>query len=99
MMLDRLAGNAALKADWRAALAAQRLPHALLLVGEAGCGAGFAARCLAADWLYPDGGPAALAVLEGRDSECITLRGEGAAGKIKVELPRTCAVILKYFET
>lgn len=85
MMLDRLAGNAALKADWQAAMAARRLPHALLLVGEPGCGAGFAARCLAADWLYPAGGPHAEAVLAGQDSECITLRGEGASGQIRVE--------------
>ena len=40
-----------------AALRTGRLPHAVLLVGEAGCGAGFAARCLAADYLYPQGGP------------------------------------------
>ncbi len=83
-MLERLAGNAALKADWQAALAAGRLPHALLLVGEAGSGAGFAARCLAADYLYPAGGPHAEAVLKGTDSECIVLRGEGASGQIPV---------------
>ena len=56
-MLDRLAGNAALKQDLAAALAADRLAHSILLVGETGCGAGFAARCLAADYLYPAGGP------------------------------------------
>ncbi len=84
-MLERLYGNAALKADWAAALAAKRLPHALLLLGEAGCGAGFAARCLAADWLYPAGGPHAEAVLAGQDSECITLRPEGAGGFIRIE--------------
>ena len=83
-MLARLAGNAALKADWQAALAAGRLPHALLLVGEAGSGAGFAARCLAADYLYPAGGPHAEAVLKGTDTECITLHGEGASGQIPV---------------
>ena len=64
-MLDRLAGNAALKADLAAALAAGRLAHSILLVGERGCGAGFAARCLAADYLYPAGGPHAEAVLRG----------------------------------
>ena len=56
-MLDRLAGNTALKSELSAALRAGRLPHAILLVGEPGCGAGFAARCLAADYLYPRGGP------------------------------------------
>ena len=47
-MLERLAGNTALKSELGAALGAGRLPHAILLVGEPGCGAGFAARCLAA---------------------------------------------------
>ena len=56
-MLERLAGNTALKSELGAALGAGRLPHAILLVGEPGCGAGFAARCLAADYLYPQGGP------------------------------------------
>ena len=84
-MLDRLAGNAALKQDLAAALAADRLAHSILLVGEPGCGAGFAARCLAADYLYPAGGPHAEAVLRGEDSECIAIRGEGASGQIKVE--------------
>ena len=87
-MLERLAGNAALKADWQAALAADRLPHALLLLGEPGFGAGFAARCLAADWQYPAGGPHAEALVAGRDSECIVLRGEGASHTITVDAVR-----------
>ncbi len=84
-MLARLAGNHALKQDLSAALRAGRLPHSILLAGEPGCGAGFAARCLAADYLYPHGGPHAEAVLRGEDSECLTVRGEGASGQIKVE--------------
>ena len=87
-MLDRLAGNAALKQDLAAALAADRLAHSILPVGERGCGAGFAARCLAADYLYPAGGPHAEAVLRGEDSECIAIRGEGASGQIRVERVR-----------
>ena len=87
-MLDRLAGNAALKAELGAALRTGRLPHAVLLVGEAGCGAGFAARCLAADYLYPAGGPHAEAVLKGEDTECLVLRGEGASGQIPVKRVR-----------
>ena len=47
-MLERLAGNDALKSELGAALRGGRLPHAVLLVGEPGCGTGFAARCLAA---------------------------------------------------
>lgn len=84
-MLERIAGNGELKQDLAAALAANRLPHSVLLVGEAGCGTGFAARCLAADYLYPAGGPHAEAVLRGQDSECITVRGEGASGQISVK--------------
>lgn len=84
-MLDRLAGNEALKADLHTALRTDRLPHSVLLVGEQGCGAGFAARCLAADYLYKNGGPHAEAVLRGEDTECIVVRGEGASGQIKVE--------------
>ena len=87
-MLDRLAGNEALKAELGAALRTGRLPHAVLLVGEPGCGAGFAARCLAADYLYPQGGPHAEAVLQGEDTECLTLRGEGASGQIPVKRVR-----------
>src|SRR5699024_775372 len=84
-MLARLAGNHALKQELSAALRAGRLPHSILLVGEPGCGAGFAARCLAADYLYPAGGPHAEAVLRGEDAESITVRGEGVSGQIKVE--------------
>ena len=67
-MLERLSGNTALKSELGAALDAGRLPHAILLVGEPGCGAGFAARCLAADYLYPQGGPHAEAVLKKEDT-------------------------------
>jgi len=84
-MLERLAGNTALKAELGAALRGGRLPHAILLVGEPGCGAGFAARCLAADYLYPQGGPHAEAVLNGTDSECVSLRGSGKSGGIPVD--------------
>ena len=65
MMLDRLAGNDALKQEVSRMLAGRRLSHSLLLVGEEGLGAGFAARCIAADYLYPAGGPAAEALLRG----------------------------------
>lgn len=88
-MLDQLVGNTALKQGLQAALRAGRLSHSVLLCGEAGCGAGFAARCLAADWLYPAGGPAAQAVLEGRAAECREVRGEGASGEIRIERVRT----------
>ena len=87
-MLERLAGNDALKRELGTALHSGRLPHAVLLVGEPGCGAGFAARCLAADYLYPAGGPHAEAVLKKEDTECLVLQGEGASGQIAVKRVR-----------
>ena len=87
-MLERLAGNTALKSELGAALRAGRLPHAILLVGEPGCGAGFAARCLAADYLYPQGGPHAETVLKKEDTECLVLQGEGSSGQIAVKRVR-----------
>lgn len=76
-MLERIAGNRELKQDLKTALGSGRIAHSILLVGEPGCGAGFAARCLAADYLYPNGGPHAEAVLRGQDTESIVVRGEG----------------------
>ena len=62
MMLDRMEGNAELKTSVQQMLATRRLTHSVLLVGEAGLGTGFAARCIAADYLYPAGGwPASAA--------------------------------------
>ena len=84
-MLDRIAGNRDLKEHLRTALQSGRLSHSILLVGEPGCGAGFAARCLAADYLYPAGGAHAEAVLRQEDPESITLRRRGASGQIRVE--------------
>ena len=55
MMIDRIEGNAELKKSVRMMLDSRRMTHSLLLVGEEGLGAGFAARCLAADYLYPAG--------------------------------------------
>ena len=65
MMIDRLEGNAELKASVRLMLESRRLTHSVLLVGEEGLGAGFAARCMAADYLYPAGGATAEALLRG----------------------------------
>ena len=44
MMIDRLAGNAALKDSVRLMLGSRRLTHSVLLVGETGLGAGYAAQ-------------------------------------------------------
>ena len=84
-MLETLAGNALLKADLQQAVAEKTLSHGILLCGEEGCGCGYAARCLAADYLCPQGGDAARAVMEGKSSECIEIEGEGASGEIKID--------------
>ena len=70
MMLDRMEGNAELKTSVQQMLATRRLTHSVLLVGEAGLGTGFAARCIATDYLYPAGGAAAEAL------ERVTIHGE-----------------------
>lgn len=95
--LDQLLGNETLKESLSAALAAGRLSHSILLCGEAGTGAGFAARCLAADYLYPDGGAGAQQVLAGQSPEYLLLEGEGASGEIKVD--RVRAVRREIFNT
>ena len=82
MMLDRMEGNAELKTSVHQMLASRRLTHSVLLVGEEGLGAGFAARCIAADYLYPAGGAPAEALLRG---ECC--RAVGKAGKRATSWP------------
>ena len=86
--LELLLGNEMLKESLSAALRAGRLSHSILLCGEKGVGAGFAARCLAADYLYPQGGPGAAQVLAGKSPECLCIEGEGASGEIRVERVR-----------
>lgn len=93
-MLARLAGNELTRQALTEALSAGRLGHSVLLCGEAGCGTGFAARCLAADYLYPEGGPAAEAVLRGESPECAALRGSGSGGIIRVEQIRAARAAL-----
>ena len=61
MMIDRLEGNSELKTSVRLMLGGRRMTHSVLLVGEEGLGTGFAARCVAADYLYPNGGAPAEA--------------------------------------
>lgn len=87
-MLDALLGNDALKADLTAALREGRLPHGVLLCGAAGLGRNFAARLLAADYLYPQGGSGAARVLEGASEECLLLSPEGAGNIIPVDKVR-----------
>lgn len=83
--LQLLQGNDGLKTALDTALAAGRLPHAVLLAGPDGCGRNFAARLLAADYLFPAGGPGAEAVLRNESSEVLPVEGEGKSGQIRVE--------------
>ena len=88
MMLDRLEGNQALKEEVGRMLAARRLSHSLLLVGEEGLGAGFAARCIAADYLYPAGGPAAEALLRGECCRAVAKAGDRSSGQVETGIVR-----------
>lgn len=82
-MLDRLYGNEPLKESVRAMLAARRLTHSVLLVGEPGVGAGFAARCIAADYLFPAGGAQAEAMVRGECCRAVATPGKRDSGRIE----------------
>ncbi|MGN0707217.1 MAG: hypothetical protein ACI4JC_04390 [Faecalibacterium sp.] len=88
MMLDRLQGNAELKASVRLMLQHRRLTHSVLLVGEQGLGTGFAARCIAADYLYPQGGPAAEALLRGECCRAVGKPGDRTSGRVETGIVR-----------
>ena len=87
-MLDRLQGNQPLKESVRTMLAARRLTHSILLVGEKGVGAGFAARCIAADYLYPAGGPPAEALVRGECCRAVAKAGSRDSGRIETGVVR-----------
>lgn len=88
MMLDRMEGNAELKASVRLMLENRRLTHSVLLVGEDGLGAGFAARCIAADYLYPEGGTPAEALVRGDCSRAVGKAGDRDSGRIETGIVR-----------
>lgn len=92
-MLDsRLAGNAPLKAAVAEMRRTGRMGHSLLLVGETGLGAGFAARCIAADLLYPAGGAPAEALLRGECCAAVSQQGE-REGRIETGLVREAIAV------
>ena len=88
MMIDRMEGNAALKDSVRLMLESRRMTHSVLLVGETGLGAGFAARCIAADYLYPDGGAPAEALLRGECCRAVGKAGDRGSGRIETGIVR-----------
>ena len=83
MMLSRMEGNTELKTSVQQMLASRRLTHSILLVGEEGLGAGFAARCIAADYLSPAGGPAAEALLRGDCCRAVAKAGKRDSGQVE----------------
>jgi DNA polymerase-3 subunit delta' len=87
-MLERLQGNEPLKTSIRAMLAAKRLTHSVLLVGEPGVGKGFAARCIAADYLYPAGGAPAEALLRGECCKATAKAGKRDSGRVETGVVR-----------
>ena len=87
-MLERVAGNEELKSSIRRMLEGRRLTHSVLLVGEAGLGAGFAARCVAADYLYPQGGAPAEALLRGECCRAVAKAGKRDSGQIETGIVR-----------
>ena len=88
MMIDRLEGNAELKSSVRLMLESRRLTHSVLLVGEEGLGAGFAARCVAADYLYPAGGAPAEALLRGECCRAVGKAGDRDSGRVETGIVR-----------
>ena len=87
-MLERIAGNEELKSSIRRMLEGRRLTHSVLLVGEAGQGARFAARCVAADYLYPQGGAPAEALLRGECCRAVAKAGKRDSGQIETGIVR-----------
>lgn len=87
-MLERLAGNTALKSELGAALGAGRLPHAILLVGRAGLRRGLCGPLPGGGLPLPPGRPPCRGRAEKEDTECLVLQGEGASGQIAVKRVR-----------
>lgn len=84
MKLDTYHGSPVAISSLKGALVSGSLPHAVLLAAPDGCGRNFAARCLAADYLFPKGGPGAEAVMNGESPEVLLVEGEGKSGQIPV---------------
>ncbi|MEG2697497.1 MAG: hypothetical protein RR951_01105 [Ruthenibacterium sp.] len=102
MMLDTVIGNAQTLRDLQGALKNGCLLHSILLCGEPGTGAGYVARCLAADYLYPEntggtpqsgGAPSpanagASQVMANESPEYLCMEGEGVSGDIRIDAVR-----------
>lgn len=88
--LDTFIENRNARAQCECWLAAGRLPHAILIAAEDGCGRNFFARLLAQAYLEDADG----LVLRGVHPDCLVVEGEGASGNIPVKRVRELAYAL-----
>lgn len=79
--LTSFLGNDALVSSLRRAMADDKLPHALLLTGEDGCGRNYLARLIAAEYLGDRSG----LTERGIHPDCVTLCGSGATNNIVID--------------
>lgn len=93
MLEERLVGNAPLKQSVMHMMQSGRMGHSLLLVGESGLGAGFAARCIAADLLYPQGGSAAEHMVQGDCCYAVAKSGDRSSGHIETGIVREAIAV------
>ncbi len=84
MQINAFLGNKQAVNAIQTAMQKGQLSHALLIAAPDGCGRGFLARCIAADYLYPAGGAGAAAVMQQQSPELIVIEGEGRSGNIPV---------------
>lgn len=85
MQIKNIQGNTTIKHALETQLSSGTLPHAILLSAPNGCGRGFVARCLAADYLYPNDPTLSNTVLHCQNPEFIVVQGEGKSGQIPVD--------------
>ncbi len=83
-MLQNFCGNTELISSLQRSISSGELSHAVLLCGADGLGRNYLSRLLAAEYLYPDGGHLAKAVLRDESSDVTVIQGQGKSGQISV---------------
>lgn len=91
--LMQLVGNNPFKESVGYMLSRQQMTHSLLLCGEAGVGVRFAARLVAAQYLYPEGGAAADAMIRGEACQVLAGKGSEKVGTIQTGIVREALII------
>ena len=74
-------------------LCGRGLSNGWLLIGEQCLGAGFAPRCIAADYLSPAGGPAAEALLRGECCRAVAKAGDRDSGRVETGVVREAIAV------